>query len=271
MIAISWPAVSTTNTEVAGDPGRLACSAPSATTGARRSSATWRSCAGVADGEYGAAVDDGPRRVAHAPPSRGRARARQRFRPQPAGRRTRAAPRGRRSDRAPRRRRRRRQGWRWRAGWRARACPRKFHSSVPSEPERQKTWPSLVTTNTRSAAAVGEVRNGESRFFSQSLLAGLGIERHQVAEAGGRIDAPAVGRQPAAEPFLVLLVGRRRGGAPHGRAARDAERRDLACGIQRVDLVRRRRSGSPSACRRSWSPCRRPRSRRFCRLPAKAR
>ena len=48
--------------------------------------------------------------------------------------------------------------------------PRKIHSSVPSEPDRQYTWPSFVTTNTRSAAAVGEVRTGDSTFFSHSLL-----------------------------------------------------------------------------------------------------
>ena len=48
--------------------------------------------------------------------------------------------------------------------------PWKFQSSVPSEPDRQNTCPSLVTTNTRSPAAVGEARTGEPRFFSQSFL-----------------------------------------------------------------------------------------------------
>ncbi len=48
--------------------------------------------------------------------------------------------------------------------------PRNFHSSVPSEPDRQKTCPSLVTTNTRSPAAVGEARTGEPTLFSHSFL-----------------------------------------------------------------------------------------------------
>ena len=48
--------------------------------------------------------------------------------------------------------------------------PVKFHSSVPSEPDRQNTRPSLVTAKTRSAVAVGEARSGEPRLFSQSFL-----------------------------------------------------------------------------------------------------
>ena len=89
-------------------------------------------------------------------------------------------------------------------------------------------------------ALAGRRRRGAHRraeVLLPELLAGLGVERDHVAEAGRGVDAAAVGRQAAAEAFLVLLVGRRGRGAPGDRAAGRAEGRHLARGIEREHLA----------------------------------
>ena len=112
--------------------------------------------------------------------------------------------------------------------------PWKFHSS---RAVRAGQAEHLALLGHHEHALAGGRRRGAHRraeVLFPELLAALGIERHDQPEPGRRVDAPAIRRQAAAEAFLVLLVGRRGGRLPHDRAARGAEGRHLARGVERV-------------------------------------
>ena len=67
----------------------------------------------------------------------------------------------------------------------------------------------MVTTNTRSPAAVGEVRTGDPTLFSHSFLPVLASSATTMPKPVAGIDAAAIRRETSAEAFLVLLIGRR--------------------------------------------------------------
>ena len=148
-------------------------------------------------------------------------------------------------------------------------------AAVALRPAHRNDCPGWRRTRARHWPT-GALTIGTPRSFCPQLLAGRGIERDDIAEAGGDEHLAVVIGDAAAEAFGGIDAccpvpnrpndGRHVGCSPWARgslshsgcAVAGVEGEDMGFGVQHVDRARRRRPAGRSGGNRRPSPCRHP-------------